>query len=135
MQGAGSHRHTSPRLPPHSAIAHTQVAGREGGPTLWAAPSLGRLSLFKPQPWCSRGTGFCSKPLDLRHEKNSTWWAGYFLPTPSVGCTRPEQRPGTQSWARGSLDTGPRPALCGSSGLSGPRSRRWAVSLSASPEG
>lgn len=59
--------------------------------------SSNRLSLFKPQPWCSMGTGFCSKPLDLRHEKNSTQWAGHFLPTSSVSCTRPEQKPTIQN--------------------------------------
>lgn len=56
-----------------------------GGAAPWAALNPGRLSLFKPQPWCSRGTGFCSKPLDLRHEKNSTRRSGVLPADPERG--------------------------------------------------
>lgn len=72
-----------------------------GSPALGAALGPGRLSLFKPRPWCSTGTGFCSKPLDLRHEKNSTQWAGVFPANPKRGLhpARAEVRRPELGWA------------------------------------
>lgn len=100
----------------------------DSGPRAALSSPGRRLSLFKPQPWCSRGTGFCSKPLDLRHEKNSTRPSGVRPADPGVGCSRPEQKqPGALSRAGGV------PGHRGS-GLAGHRSPRRAVSLSASPE-
>lgn len=74
---------------------------KEGGPALRAALSPCRLSLFKPQPWCSKGTGFCSKPLDLRHEKNSTRQAGVLPANPKRGLypARAEARRPELGWA------------------------------------
>lgn len=84
----------------------------EGSPAPRAALSPGRLFLFKPQPWCSTGTGFCSKPLDLRHEKNSTQRAGVLPANPKHGLhpARAEARRPEPGWA-GHLTQG-RGRLC-----------------------
>lgn len=134
QQATGTHPCPPPQA--HAFHNHTPWGSMKGGggATCWAALSPCRLSLFKPQPWCSRGTGFCSKPLDLRHEKNSTRWPGGCPPTQSVGCTPPEQRPGAPRGA--GRVTRHRAEACSAHWLWSGRAQepRRAVSLSASPE-